>query len=129
MYYSQTNSNDLTRQLLKSSTVRSLLWSPQSTIPIENKRGEKNYFAADFDVTESYGMGWYIVQRKKDSSIKYAYHTGGACGATSCLLIEPKENFKNEDYGVVVAVLCNSQDASEISKFTMRLASVYSEND
>lgn len=117
--------------MIKSSTIKSLLWSPQSTIPLENKRGEKNYFATDLDSTVSYGMGWFIVQRKNDSSLKYVYHTGGACGATSCLLIKPYENSPNEniDGGVVVAVLCNSQDVAEISKLTFKLASVFSKSD
>jgi hypothetical protein len=127
-YYQTQNNNDL-KPMIKSSTIKSLLWSPQSTIPLENKRGEKNYFATDLDSTVSYGMGWFIVQRKNDSSLKYAYHTGGACGATSCLLIKPCEISSTENNGgVVVAVLCNSQDAVEISKFTLKLASVFSKS-
>ena len=116
--------------LLKSSTVKSFLWSPQATIPLEKKRGEKNYFASDLDTIVSYGIGWFVVQRKKDLSLKLAYHTGGACGATSCLLVKPEENDNGENAkGVVVAVLCNSQDVSEISKFTMQLASIYADRD
>ena len=128
-FYSPTNNN--LKPMIKSSTIKSLLWSPQSTIPLENKRGEKNYFATDLDSTVSYGMGWFIVQRKNDSSLKYVYHTGGACGATSCLLIKPYENSPNEniDGGVVVAVLCNSQDVAEISKLTFKLASIFSKSD
>ncbi len=131
-FYSQADSSDQKRQLLKPSTVKSLLWSPQVKIPIENKRGEKNYFDAHIDSIVSYGMGWFVVQRKNDSSLKYAYHTGGACGATSCLLIKPDDssNAKNSNGGgVVVAVLCNSQDVSDISKFTNHLASLYSDNE
>jgi hypothetical protein len=53
------------------------------------------------------------------------YHTGGAVGASSCLLIVPNEN-QNEN--IVVAVLCNSQDLSEISKFTYEISKIFSQS-
>ena len=68
-----------------------------------------------------YGMGWMI--RPKVSGENFcreedfcAFHTGGAVGASSILLILPKEPQNgNSDQqqqppkGVVVAILCNMQ--------------------
>ena len=120
-------------QFLKSSTINSIVWAPHS---VPTKSGEKNYFASDIHANVSYGMGWFvsrdITNNKEEDNLKYVFHTGGACGATSCLFIKPEEKHDEMSHnaatsGVVVAVLCNSQDVSDISKFTIQLANVYAE--
>lgn len=122
-------SEDTNTKFLKSSTIKSLVWAHQSN-PEDTKANNKNYFV-DKDSKLSYGLGWLVCLNKKNGEVNYVYHTGGAVGATSCLLIKPDNKNLNADkakpQGVVVAVLCNYQDTTEIAKFTLQLAKIYDE--
>jgi serine beta-lactamase-like protein LACTB len=74
----------------------------------------------------TYGLGWNLCY-DKHKELKYVYHTGGAVGATSCLLIVPPKSDAPKDTpsGIVVAVLCNAQDVEEIVKFSYNVARIY----
>ena len=72
--------------LLRPETV-DLLWTPQ-----KNSAGE--------DIT--YGIGWFT---RTDAGHKVVWHTGGAVGGSTMLLILPAEK-------IVVAVLTNLQNAN-----------------
>ena len=79
----------------------------------------------------SYALGWNVVHDAKSGNLKQVYHTGGAVGASSCLLIIPGHNtnqHSNEPNGLVVSVLCNTQDVMEIVKFTNRVARLFNKN-
>lgn len=102
-------------KLLKSSTIKTLLWMPQSDIPKKDKILE----AVDISRSQFYyGMGWVVALNNNTNRLESVHHTGGAVGASSCLFIVPDE-------GVVVAVLCNSQSLGEIAKFTQSVAKVF----
>ncbi|XP_015666469.1 serine beta-lactamase-like protein LACTB, mitochondrial [Protobothrops mucrosquamatus] len=70
----------------------------------------------------AYGMAWFIVEKKQEcghckEQQHYTFHTGGAVGASSVLLILPEElnsGIANSSclvppHGVVVTVICNMQ--------------------
>ena len=61
----------------------------------------------------------------KEKNIKYVYHTGGAVGATTCLLIVPNDSNKHDVNGLVVSILCNSQDTREIVKFALNISEIF----
>lgn len=65
-------------------------------------------------------MGWVLLVNEMTKELECAYHTGGAVGASSCLLIVP-----NEKSSMVVAVICNSQNVSEIVKFTKSVSQIF----
>ncbi len=111
------SSDQQTVQIVKSSTVKSLLWSPQSSMKSEDKPNKENLELNR--IKTSYGLGWLVACDKITNKLEYVYHTGGAVGATSCLLIVP-------DQKLVIAVLCNLQSAGEIVKFTLRISRVFS---
>lgn len=102
-------------KLLKSSTIKSLLWMPQSDIPKKDKILE----AVDISRSQFYyGMGWVVSLNNNTNRLESVHHTGGAVGASSCLFIVPDE-------GVVVAVLCNSQSLNGIVKFSQSISEVF----
>jgi serine beta-lactamase-like protein LACTB len=117
---------------LKSETVKNLLWTAQSKP--ENVKSKDREFLCEPSDTVSYGLGWFVCF-DKENTLKYAYHTGGAMGATSCIMIIPDRNEVDSSLlsnkraeprsGTVVVVLCNSHDASEIVKFTHRVAEFF----
>lgn len=86
------------------------------------------FFDQDYEVT--YGLGWNLCFDKKKQLLRYVYHTGGAVGATSCLLIVPPspDAPKETPGGIVVAVLCNAQDVGEIVKFCYDASRIYDDN-
>lgn len=121
------------KKFLKSSTIRSQVWSVQSKP--ERNESREIFFENDLDV--SYGLGWNVCfDRNKE--LKYVYHTGGAVGATSCLLIAPQSSTNNSGTGskvsvqtpngICVAVLCNSQDVAEIVPFCFNISRIFSED-
>ncbi len=119
--------HDQEDSFLRSSTIKQLLWSPQS---FDEKKTSKHLLTKSIDQREKiyYGLGWFLcIQEEQDGTkkLKYAYHTGGAVGASSCLLIKPNENSENGG-GTVVAIICNTQDLSEISKLANELANIFS---
>ncbi|KAL7980313.1 hypothetical protein Chor_014642, partial [Crotalus horridus] len=70
----------------------------------------------------AYGMAWFIVEKKQEcghckEQQHYTFHTGGAVGASSILLILPEElnsGIANSSclvppHGVVITVICNMQ--------------------
>ncbi|CAD6199483.1 unnamed protein product [Caenorhabditis auriculariae] len=103
LYSSQ---NDTSDSLITHETMRKFL-TPQIEV-------EKNVRAA---------LGWMIVEGKdlksaddKRSTGGFFYHTGGAVGASSVLLVRPaKETRKESPSGVCVAILCNLQETSVLS--------------
>jgi hypothetical protein len=118
----QDNSPADAYKLLTSSTIKSLLWSPQSNMP---KKDSHLVGAIDFSKsTVSYGMGWVVSYNNNTGNLECVHHTGGAVGASSCLLIVPGEG-SSRPGGLVVAVLCNSQNVAEIVKFTQSISKVF----
>lgn len=108
--YQQT---DLTsnKTYLNSSTMKSYLWSPQSQPPKDDL---------------PYGLGWHLkLDKENNSKVKYVYHTGGAVGSTTCLLIIPTDSNGNETSGLVVSILCNLQDIREIVKLSLRISDIF----
>jgi serine beta-lactamase-like protein LACTB len=113
----QTKSVDSqsTKQLLKTETIREI-WSP---IVDTNKKNT------------SYGLGWMIVKEQPSSVDEFSipshiYHTGGAVGATSILLIIPcSNNCSNPRCGICVAILTNLQRASEIYQTALDIALLF----
>ncbi|XP_054721385.1 serine beta-lactamase-like protein LACTB, mitochondrial [Uloborus diversus] len=105
---------------LKSKTVEAL-WSPVEV----NKEAK-------------YGMGWFLQAEKQEckfcqKSDFCAFHTGGAVGASSILLILPKEpkcnELKNGDNcsapkGIIVAILVNLQSVN-LSKIALKIAQIF----
>nr|XP_034986384.1 serine beta-lactamase-like protein LACTB, mitochondrial [Zootoca vivipara] len=80
---------------------------------------------ASGDKDVKYGMAWFVVEDKQEYGFcrrqrRYAFHTGGAVGASSILLIlpeEPDSEASNSDplvppKGVVVTIICNMQSVS-----------------
>lgn len=70
----------------------------------------------------AYGMAWFIVEKKQEcghckEQQHYTFHTGGAVGASSVLLILPEEmnseiasgSCLTPPRGVVITVICNMQ--------------------
>ncbi|KAG7170811.1 Serine beta-lactamase-like protein LACTB-like 1 [Homarus americanus] len=89
--------------ILKVSTMRDL-WTPvKGTGPLGS----------------GYGMGWGAAEDKYlcgfcRSSRRHASHSGGAVGASSCLLVLPKQDYSSKEHGtppkgVVVAIITNMQ--------------------
>jgi serine beta-lactamase-like protein LACTB len=102
-------------QLLKTETIREI-WSP---ITITNK---KDTF---------YGLGW-MISNERPSSVNeftipsHVYHTGGAVGATSILLIIPcSNNCSNPRCGICIAILANLQSAGNIYQTALDIALLF----
>jgi serine beta-lactamase-like protein LACTB len=85
-------------------------------------------------MTERYGLGWAVQPRLKEKGYCreesfHALHTGGAVGATSVLLVLPREGkegegatVRNPPQGVVVAILCNLESASGLAALALDIA-------
>jgi serine beta-lactamase-like protein LACTB, mitochondrial len=101
---------------LKSSTIKSYLWSPQTSIEDTDK---DKTLSPELEEETMYGLGWFLCLNSK-KQLKYVYHTGGAVGATSCLMIVPSN-------GVVISVLSNLEDCKGISKFTRKISKIFSD--
>ncbi|CAF4564731.1 unnamed protein product, partial [Rotaria socialis] len=108
-------SSDSNKQLLKSETIREL-WSP---IVATNRNNT------------SYGLGWMIA-KEQPSSINqcsipsHIYHTGGAVGATSIILIIPcSNNCSNPRCGICISILTNLQSAREIYQTALDIALLF----
>ncbi|CAB3406864.1 unnamed protein product [Caenorhabditis bovis] len=104
LYSTQTENSDA---LLSKSTICKLLY------PHMNLKDGVNA-----------GLGWFIVDGHKIQTTRgseslggYFYHTGGAVGASSVLLVRPRPNEANAKIpnGTCVAILCNLQETSVLS--------------
>jgi serine beta-lactamase-like protein LACTB len=104
-----------TNQLLKAETIREL-WSP---VTATNKKGI------------SYGLGWMIAKEKSSSvneaSIpEHIFHTGGAVGATSTLLMIPcSNNCSNPRCGICIVILTNLGSAGDIYQTALDIALLF----
>jgi serine beta-lactamase-like protein LACTB len=104
-----------TNQLLKAETIREL-WSP---VTATNKKGI------------SYGLGWMIAKEKSssvnESSIpEHIFHTGGAVGATSTLLMIPcSNNCSNPRCGICIVILTNLGSAGDIYQTALDIALLF----
>ncbi len=115
--YNDVNERGL--HVLKASTIRSQLWQPQSDMAADKAPSK----GVDLErLKTAYGLGWVTAHDKHTNQLEHVYHTGGAVGASSCLLVVPGER-------LVVAVLCNSQSVGEIVKFTQRVARLFATNN
>ncbi|KAL8196989.1 UNVERIFIED_CONTAM: hypothetical protein K2H54_005574 [Gekko kuhli] len=88
---------------------------------------------ASWSKDDRYGMAWQVVEKKPARGFcrqprHYAYHCGGAVGASSVLLILPEERDSGAatgtltpPKGVVVTVICNMQSVS-LSKTALKIA-------
>ena len=105
--------------LLKRETMQNL-WSP---VIKTSKNGNGHY-----------GLGWAIMEEKSEYAFCkkqrfYVSHTGGAVGASSVLLIFPRElddnsNKESPPQGVVVAIICNLQNVG-LSKLALDVAKTF----
>ena len=134
-----------------------MLWSP--VVPTSSSASEKKSLVkSDNSDKAHYGMGWAIMPPSnryafcKDQRC-YVSHAGGAMGASSVLLILPKQvpkenepfmntgtkdaeksNSKNIDMsskspsrlpeGVVVSIICNTSDVG-LTKLALDIAKVF----
>ncbi len=118
--------NDSSTNYLKQNTIRNYIWSKQS-IPFTNRKDKIEKLPIVPPIEKSfYGFGWQLVFDDKEN-LKRVYHTGGAVGASSCIMIIPKEiesSIENPN-GIVVAVLCNSDTTSGIVNFTHEIAKIF----
>jgi len=102
-------------QLLKAETIREI-WTPIVATKKKNT---------------SYGLGWMIVKEQpssvNESTIPaHIYHTGGAVGATSIVLIIPcSNNCSNPRCGICVVILTNLQRAGEIYQTALDIALLF----
>ncbi|UJR26191.1 hypothetical protein I4U23_007534 [Adineta vaga] len=103
------------QQLLKAETIAEM-WSP---IAVTNN---KNIF---------YGLGW-MISKERISSVNentipfHVYHTGGAVGATSVLLIIPcTKKCSNPRCGICVVILANLQSAGSIYQTALDIALLF----
>ena len=102
-------------QLLKTETMHDL-WSPIIAT------GREEIF---------YGLGW-MIGREQPSSVTesaiptHIFHTGGAVGATSILLIIPcSKNCSDPRCGICIAMLTNLESASEIYRTALDIALMF----
>lgn len=106
---------------LKASTMRDL-WTPGKGTSINWIRDE------------AYGMGWTAAEKKTSygfcrNSKHYASHTGGAVGASSVLLILPKQVSSNKDSGnppkgITVTIMTNMQGVG-LSSVALQIADLF----
>jgi hypothetical protein len=78
-----------------------------------------------------YGLGW-MIKTEQPSSVNestipsHIYHTGGAIGATSVLLIIPcSNNCSNPRCGICIAILTNLHSAGEIYQTALDIALLF----
>jgi len=107
----KTNDKRFLPGYLKSATMAEM-WTPAPNTNITWGGNEMGY-----------GLGWAVRPLKKKYGFCaydkfYVAHTGGAIGASSVLLIAPKpvtkDNQNSLPRGVVVSILCNTQNVSLI---------------
>jgi len=114
-YQQKSLSSQTNNQLLKSETIREM-WSPVVST------NRKNTF---------YGLGWMIANEQTSSVDqltipKHIYHTGGAVGATSVLLIIPcTKNCSNPRCGICISILTNLERAGEIYQTALDIALLF----
>ena len=120
--YPKEDINEHSQGLLEPSTVTKM-WSPVI------KSNIKNYH---------YGWGWLVSSPRSVMGTtprpKVVMHTGGAVGATSILLIQPRERHSKQSsnmssstpQGVVVAILFNLESVKEVDKLAMSIAEHFS---
>lgn len=118
----QTLPTGLLPSYLKPSTI-AMLWT---AVPKTEASWSKD---------DRYGMAWQVVEKKQAYGLcrqprHYTYHSGGAVGASSVLLILPEEwdsgattggGTLTPPKGVVVTVICNMQSIS-LSKTALQIA-------
>ncbi|XP_054858971.1 serine beta-lactamase-like protein LACTB, mitochondrial [Eublepharis macularius] len=106
---------------LKPSTI-AMLWT---AVPKTEAAWSKD---------DKYGMAWQVVEKKQTYGFcrqprYYAYHCGGAVGASSVLLVLPEEGdsevpkggMLTPPKGVVVTIICNMQSIS-LCKTALKIA-------
>ena len=121
-HYPKEDSDEHKQGLLKPSTVTKM-WSPIVNSNLKNFH---------------YGWGWLVSSPRSVVGTtphpKVVMHTGGAVGATSILLIQPRERHSNQSLnlpnsnpqGVVVAVLFNLESVKEVDKLAISIAEHFS---
>lgn len=103
------------KQLLKAKTIQEI-WSP---VVATNKK------------YVSYGLGWMIVKEQSASVTElsipsHIYHTGGAIGATSVILIIPCSNkCSNPKCGICISILTNLHNARDIYQTALDIALLF----
>ncbi|CAF1149336.1 unnamed protein product [Adineta steineri] len=114
-YQTKSIDSQSSNQLLKSETIREM-WSPVIMTTT------KNTF---------YGLGWMVVKGVPSSINEltippHIYHTGGAVGATSVLLIIPcTNNCSNPRCGICISILTNLQSAGTIYQTALDIALLF----
>lgn len=118
----QTLTAGMLPSYLKPSTVK-MLWT---AVPKTEASWSKD---------DKYGMAWQVVEKQLACAFcrqprHYAYHCGGAVGASSVLLILPEERDSRvtpgggsltPPKGVVVTLICNLQSVS-LCKTALQIA-------
>nr|CAD7439595.1 unnamed protein product [Timema bartmani] len=102
--YQYQNQPGLLVGYLQPKTM-SALWTPQPSTTMKWGR------------EDGYGMGWVVVPQRQeygwgDAQQFATGHSGGAVGASSVLVVIPKEGGSPPPSGVSVAILVNLQDVS-----------------
>nr|CAD7395470.1 unnamed protein product [Timema poppensis] len=102
--YQYQNQPGLLAGYLQPKTM-SALWTPQPSTAMKWGR------------EDGYGMGWVVVPQRQeygwgDAQQFATGHSGGAVGASSVLVVIPKEGGSLPPSGVSVAILVNLQDVS-----------------
>ncbi|CAF0878421.1 unnamed protein product [Adineta ricciae] len=114
-YQTKSTRSESTQLFLKAETIAEM-WSP---IAVTN---DKNTF---------YGLGWMISKERtsavhEDAIPFHVYHTGGAVGATSVLLIIPcTKKCSNPRCGICVVILANLQSARGIYQTALDIALLF----
>lgn len=112
----QCQSKNFSGSKLISNDQLKELWSPVAGT------NRKNTF---------YGLGWMICEEQKSPVIemsipRHIYHTGGAVGASSILLIIPcPKKCSNPNCGVCLALLTNLHCAGEIYQKALDIALLF----
>jgi len=94
--------------ILQQSTV-DLLWTAE---PVTVGKCVSKH-----DTSTGYGLGWFVTSKKDSTSSdkdKIVYHTGGAVGASSILLIHPSTSREEGTLprGTVIALIVNMHKVS-----------------
>ena len=116
--------NNKENTFLNSSTMMSYVWKSQS-IPVSKIKKD----SIEEKDRETYGLGWHLNVDDKDQ-LNYVYHTGGAVGATTCILIVPTTSSdKDSADGIVVTVLCNLSECFDIVKLSLKISKVFQDDE
>lgn len=115
MLYSYQNSNGF----LKRDTVQ-MIWSPVSSTSLA------------WDRDGQYGMGWGVISSHSNypfckSRQFYVSHTGGAIGASSVLLVLPRNDDTPSDKpirGIVVSMIANLQSVG-LNQTALEIAKIF----